>query len=206
MKIKSLLISLALGAGLTASSLFANSVVLTSTGFNGGPGSDLAGEFLATTSDNGSFITFCLEEFVHVDLDKAYSYTLGGPIVLDQGDTISEGTAWLYESFIKGTLVGYAPDDATHNTNAGVLQKAFWTLEDEFDWSPNAYVDLAVAHFGSLAAAKADYTGSTVEVMNLWGPEREDVQSVLHLVPDSGVSVALLGLGMLSLAFVRRKL
>ena len=70
----------------------------------------------------------------------------------------------------------------------------------------NYYVGLAASHFGSLALAKADITSSsTVKVLNIWGKNGEDIQSQLIYVPDSGMTAALLGLGLISLAAFRRR-
>jgi len=216
MKLTALVRSLVLGAALSAGGLFANTVTLTSTGFNGGLN---GGEFKAVTSQDGTFITFCIEKTVTVSLGSSYSYTIS-PVAqsggLDThsagpGDPISAGTAWLYEQLRAGTLISAAGPGlyaAAHNFNAGQLQKAFWDLEDEAADVGNFYVALAVSHFASLSQnAYADAgPGSRVQAMNIWTSSHGDVQSQLILVPDSGITVALLGLGLLSLAALRRKL
>ena len=61
--------------------------------------------------------------------------------------------------------------------------------------------------FGNTGAFETVGADSKVKVMNLWGiNDRKDVQSMLIYVPDSGMTAVLLGLGLLSLAAVRRKL
>jgi len=208
MKIRSLLASLVIGAGLTASSLFANSVTINYTGIDGGLS---GGEFKAITSDNGTFLTFCLEEHVGVAYGTPYTYTIDGPNILLLGGKISQGTAWLYQAFRAGTLLDGSTNgvgsyfDANRYTSAGLLQQAFWDLEGQGTFS-NYYVNLVTTQFGSLANAELDYTGTKVAVLNLWGPNHQDIQSQLFLVPDGGVTTALLGLGLLSLALFRRKL
>lgn len=218
MKLTNLLRVLGLSAALSTSSLFANTVTITDTAFDGGGD---GGEFLAVTSANGTFYTFCLENFVHVGLPGTYTYTVssrafsGGPDAHDPvgagpaGDPISAGTAWLYEQFFKGTLIdsdGVGNYSDNRSINAGLLQKAFWTLEDEYNYGSNYYVTLAVNHFGSYAAAAATAPASAkVKAMNLWGANGKDVQSQLVYVPDSGMTAALLALGLLSLAAFRRK-
>jgi hypothetical protein len=201
MKIRSLLASLVIGAGLTASGLFANSVTINPTGYNGGDNS--GGEFQATTSDNGSFVTFCVEDAVVVHYGWTYSYTLDGPNILLSGSKLTEGTAWLYEAFRAGTLVDGSTNGGGnyldhHNVNAGLLQQAIWILQGDISGS-NYYTNL-------VGNNKSAYTGTKVEVMNLWGADHQDVQSQLFLVPDGGATTALLGLGLLSLALFRRKL
>lgn len=225
MKINVIARSLLVGAALSTGSLFANIVKLADTANDGNLN---GGEFLATasldnsfatTGDNWSFLTFCLEQTINVSMGVTYTYTIdasafsGGVDTISPGagDPISAGTAWLYEQFYLGTLV--APNgagtyfDANRDFNAGVLQKAFWTLEQESTDAGNLYVAMAVTHFGSAAAAFADASPtSKVKVMNLWTSTGGDVQSQLVYVPEGGMSVALLGLGLLSLAAFRRKL
>ena len=198
MKLNTLLRSALVGATLAASSLFANTVVLTSTGFNGGLS---GGEFKAVTSDDGTFLTFCLESQISISLGNTYNYTIDDT-VLNQNDKISQGTAYLYSEFAAGSLAGYF---ANRNVNAGLLQKAFWMLEDEMIYdNTNPYITLVEGIFG--VAVKSDYTGSHIKVMNVWTRNNEDIQSQLVLVPDSGMTALLLGLGLLSLAAFRRKL
>jgi hypothetical protein len=214
MKLQSLVRTLTFGAALSASSLFANSVIITSTGNDGGLS---AGEFLAK-SDIGDFLTFCLEKQVHVITGVEYSYTIdpnalsGGPNLLaEPGDTISQGTAALYLAFRDGTLGdgfdGTGSYFDNRYSNAGLLQLAFWALEDEAVASQanNFYYKAAQTWFGG--NAKANYTGDEVSVMNLWDVRGNDVQSVLFSpVPDGATTSVLLGLGLLGLAAFRRKL
>jgi hypothetical protein len=68
---------------------------------------------------------------------------------------------------------------------------------------------MVIAHFTTAALARADITASSrVKVLNLWtnSDYTGDVQSQLVYVPDSGLTVALLGLGLISLSIFRRKL
>lgn len=202
MQISSLFKSLLLGAALT-SSVFANSVTFSPTGFNGGDPS--GGEFQAVTSNNSTFLTFCLEETVFLHFGANYTYTIDGNMVKSANDPISQGTAWLFLNFSNGTLVdsdGVGNYLDNHNLNAGLLQKAIWALEDEIAApapNSNAYYDLALLHGG-----KTTYWGNQVAVLNPWAGET-DVQSVLIRVPDSGTTAILLGLGMVSIALIRRK-
>jgi hypothetical protein len=221
MKLKALI----LGAAFSAGSLFANTVTMHNTPFDGIVDAG-GGEYKAVTDNNGTFLTFCLEAQVHVDVNfnTLYSYTISnrafagggdkhdptGPGSGPDGDPISQGTAWLYTQFVKGTLVDSDGvgnyNNENHDLNAGLLQKAIWALEDEnfYTIGTNYYANLALTHGGF-----ATYTGTDVKVMNLWTISQdhvEDVQSMLVYVPDSGMTVALLGLGLLSLAAFRRKL
>jgi len=234
MKLKALII----GSALCAGSLFANSVTIWHTNFDGNPNQG-GGEFLAVSSNNGSFLTFCLEESVSVNSFQGvpYAYTIDNTVLnqglLNTSDNVSKGTAWLYKQFRNGTLNGPtsgAGSNGTyngsttgrHDVDAGLLQDAIWMLEDEsiaYDAS-NFYIVQAIGHFGSLANAKADNGITSVKVMNLWTtvdsfgqPKKDkfgnyigDKQSQLVLVPDTGMTVVLFSLGLLSLAVFRRKL
>lgn len=217
MKLKSILSTALIGAALTASSLLANTVVLSSTGFNGYPLNAGAGEFKAVTSDDGTFLTFCLEHSVGISLGATYNYSIDDS-VLNQNDPLSRGTVYLYRHFLKGDLSGptgngsyLGGSNIAHDTHAGLLQKAFWMLEDEIAYdASNYYIGLVESYFGSAASAKANYGGGGMKVLNIWGLDSRqritDKQSQLIYVPDSGMTVALLGLGLLGLAALRRKL
>ena len=211
---KTLLSTLLIGASLSTASVFANTAKIYDTPYDGDFN---GGEFRAETSANGTFYTFCLEKTVHVAFKTTYNYTIsgrafsGGPDLHDAapGDKLSVGTAYLYEQFFKGTLVdsdGSGNYTDNHDFNAGLLQKAFWILEDESsDNGANYYVNLVKGLFGNVAAFN-NVSGSKVKVMNLWEVNTgADVQSQLVYVPDGGMTAALLGLGVLSLAAFRRK-
>jgi hypothetical protein len=205
MKLNTILRSILFGASLTGASLMANTVYIENTDNDGGlPG----GEFKVTASW-ATFYTFCLESGVSISLPGTYDYSIGTS-AMNQGDVLSVGSAWLYEQFYFGTLEGPAVGTNyldNHDINAGLLQNAFWALEDEGGDTGSFYYTLAVGHFGSAALAKADIAASSkVLVLNLWGASGEDKQSQLVYVPDSGMTVALLGLGLLSIAAFRRKL
>jgi hypothetical protein len=220
MKLNKLISAALLATAFTASTLLANTVHVSETNNDG---DDEGGEYLAKITNGPTFYTFCLENFVKVALPGTYEYTVdtrafsGGTDKHDPigagpaGDPLSKGTAYLYEQFTKGTLVdsdGSGNYLDNHDVNAGLLQKAFWTLEDEYNYGANnPYVKLVTDMFGLAGAYETVGADSRVKVMNLWKTSsREDVQSMLIYVPDSGMTAALLGLGLLSLAAFRRKL
>jgi hypothetical protein len=219
MKLTNIIRTLCLGAALSSTALFANTVKMTDTPYDGIVDQG-GGEFKAQITGGPTFYTFCLENFIHVSLPGTYEYTIserafsGGKDFHDiagnpAGDPLSKGTAYLYEQFFKGTLVGALGgnynDDRDYN--AGLLQRAIWTLEDEYNYGNNFYLTLVKNMFGNTGAFETVGADSKVKVMNLWGiNDRKDVQSMLIYVPDSGMTAVLLGLGLLSLAAVRRKL
>jgi hypothetical protein len=221
MKLVNLAKLLLIGASLTAGSAFAvpNTLTVTRNGFDGVPDAK-GGEFVVTTSNNGTFLSFCLERHVDVNPDgtTVYAYTVtdsialgGGQDLTDAGvgDPVSKGTAWLYKRFANGTLVdsdGVGNYNDRRDTNAGELQKAIWALEDEVDYVgyTNYYVDLVQGIFGGNAGAAS--TDGSVLALNLWGVrDQKDVQSMLYTVPDGAMTSVLLGLGLMSLALFRRK-
>ena len=109
-----------------------------------GPGTTGGGEFWADvvgkgvsgtmSQTNNDFISFCLE---YNETFPSYGYPLKVQAVSDKAvngglsggnpDYISNETAWLYTSFVSGTLSGYAHT----NTKANSLQRAIWFLEGE---------------------------------------------------------------------------
>jgi hypothetical protein len=187
--------------------------------------------YAAATIVNGGFETFCMEYGEHFSPGGTYTYTLGnaatGGDLPSGSDPISMGTAWLYSQFAKGTLSGYsyATTGSSRVASALDLQLAFWYLEDETGTSPayttfavdhpgfnpstNAFITAALTQFGGLAGARADANGMFgVSVLNLTSNEGQtNNQSQLYLnpVPDSGATVALLGLAMIGLVGFRRK-
>jgi len=170
----------------------------------------------------GSFQTFCLErgEWLaqgsvrYVVNDEAVG---GGanyhtPAGNQSGDTLSVGTAWLYSQFAQGTLSGYNWSGSDRLTSAGLLQNAIWALEDEIaDPSGNIFFTAALNHFGSSAAAQANYTSGEYGVWvlnNTVGTTKK--QDMLYYstgasVPDGGSTLILLGLAASGLSLLGRR-
>ena len=214
------LVSVANAAMIPAS----GTIYLENTPYDGGLD---GGEFKGTISGFGDIYTFCLELNQQIALPGTYKFTSSNAVD-SNGDVISKGTAYLYQGFVAGSLFdrngtlgntsagGDKTDVSTnsHDFNAGLLQAALWFLEDEVDggWDKaatfltgNPFIAAAINKFGSLAGAKADYTGDKVAVLNvktLGGSKRQDV---IISVPDSGATLALLGFGLTVLAIVRRR-
>lgn len=184
---------------------------------------------LQTISGQTGFSTFCLERSEKIVFGVAYTGELndraisGGADVTEvpnlPGDPLSLGAAWLYTLFSDGVLPGYdygtAPYSSGEKTarraDAGVLQNAIWMLEDEYPLDlGNTYIDLAVLEFGSIEAAKAANEGAyPVQVMNLnqSSTKRQDfLVRVASQVPDGGATAVLLGMGLIGLAPLQRRL
>lgn len=172
-----------------------------------------------------SFQTFCLEggEYLY-----PYSTTYDAVIntkalyggVGPSGDALSAGTGWLYQQFATGVWEGslsysYAGGTATEiaarKASADAFQKAIWWLEGEesiaYD-SNNPYMKAVVDKFGSEANAKAD-GGSTygVYALNLTVPGTggRAQDQLYYKVPDGGMTVALLGMGLAGVGYFARR-
>ena len=227
-------VAMLIAAGTSA---FGNTVVLNrnTSAVNGYSGANGGGEFRAesATLSNGAYApsvnvsatglqVFCLETKESFTPGASYYYTVNtGAISGDTGgnfDALSVGSAWLMTQFAKGTLAGYNYTlGALRTTEATLLQTAFWLLENEPAsggytgvYNGSTYQAAVVAHFGSLAAARADASLAQlggVRVINLttnadgtgW------VQSQVVYVPDNSATLALLGLGLIALAVIRRR-
>lgn len=166
------------------------------------------------------FQTFCLESQEEIS-DRSATYLAylndkaiwGG--VGPQGDPISVGTAWLYYLFATENPVlgyNYSPGSA-RITSARALQAAIWYLEGESGgFLTSAIQTLLINQFGSIANAKLDNAGRyPVKVLNLYletqcGQKRRQDMLVLCAVPDGGLTLMMLGIGIASLAVVSRKL
>jgi len=203
-----------------------NSVVLTENTYEYFPG----GEFTANTTQDflrnysplaivntglgNGFETFCMETEVEFNPGQTYTYTLGS--VDSQGTALTQGAAYLYQQFGKGTLAGYnyaATGTPSRNTDAGALQSAIWGFQGGQSIScygfPNYATDPfylnAIAALGGLANAEAPNTGRfAVDVLQLWDGNTP-AQNQVVLVPDSGATAGLFAMGLTVLGVVRRR-
>jgi hypothetical protein len=84
-----------------------------------------------------SFQTFCIETGEHFDngLPGTYDANINSGAIkggVGSIDPLSVGTSWLYSQFRAGTLGGYNYTvGALREAQAGLLQNAFWMLEQE---------------------------------------------------------------------------
>ncbi len=176
----------------------------------------LANYALGKSTDGTWFGTFCIERNEYFTPGDTYDVVLNNGSVnggesgaVNGKDIISNATAYLYEQFAIGSLIGFVYGNATH---AAQLQNTFWELEGETSGPDDFGSFLALAQ--SIANWSADYTGSAVKAMNL--TQTKNGVTTLHQdqlvylghanVPDSGSSIALLFLGVAGLAAIRRQI
>lgn len=180
-----------------------------------GGGLNVAGNYSNKTGNTtfGTFQSFCLEKNEYLDASTKYNVVLNN--AADKGgngggtpDRISQGTAWLYLNFAKGTLQNYDYTDVTkRQISAGLLQETIWYLENEQGTLANdTYLQLAknALHMSNTNDLKADYTGSTVKVLNLTdscGIKKQD-QLVVTPIP---AAAWLFGSGILGLVGIKRR-
>lgn len=167
---------------------------------------------------DGTFQSFCIERGIELRPNTVYDATVSQSIttVAPNGNTsLTLATAWLYMKFATGTLPGYpyTPYAARTLANgAGDLQNALWTLMG-FVAPASPYVAVANAAVTLLGLTPGDANNGyfPVAVLNLTqagdNGGRLDRQDILILtgVPDGGLTLSLLGMGLASLGFFSRR-
>jgi len=217
---KRILLLAVITGGLCASSALAATMGTLEVGRTAGTFGVTGGEFtitLLTPAPERTFQSFCLEIPVRPGGGE-YSISTGaipggngvGPDGVPGFDPVSIGTAWLFAQFSQGTLAGY---DYTigpgREASAYALQLAIWNLEDETAFLPaaaKAFLDLAQAAFPSQNIALADNGDQHVFALNISDPAGNPQQSMLIMAPDGGLTIGLLGLALMGLGGLRRKL
>jgi hypothetical protein len=203
---------------LAVACIFGAPVKADMTGvFSDSYGSGPGGEFLFTpTGDyNGltlePFSTFCLEKNEMLDFGSVFNVAdisgaaNNGGLAGGNPDPLDERTAWLYSSFVDGSLASLGYDYGTGSdriASADALQEVIWAIEDERDskWPAGSLEET----FYTAAGANADGLGG-VRVLNVEWLDGTPAQSQLVLVPVPGaVLLGALGLGFVGL--VKRRL
>ena len=180
-----------------------------------GNGSTSGGEFkVDVTGDNVSdFVTFCIEldEFINVP-GGPYNYTasqsaeLGGNNT-NSGDPLSKASAWIFAEYTAGTI-GANLTGAAATTWAGLnatgkadaVQNALWYLEEEIA-TANFLSTWAESNVAARTVANGGVIG--VNVLNLTSSAGNH-QSLLR-VPDGGMALGMLGVGLLAVGALRRR-
>jgi hypothetical protein len=190
----------------------------------------------AGLSGEVGFQTFCLEVNVTIPTlpEGPLPYTISSSVLNGDTKALTVGVAYLYSQFAQGILSGYDYVDidqsftslgetSPRGTDAAYLQSAIWYLQGDIsltnaDGTSNPYLgDLITAGLlgtsgttgTALSTASADQYG--VEVLNLGNSaDNYDYQAMLVYqktsVPDGGTTVALLGIALGGIEYLRRKL
>lgn len=178
----------------------------------------VAGYSLAnqTRTADGYFATFCLERTEKLSFGSGQNATIAfgadlGGVAGGTPDPVSIGTAYLYCLFATGELDGYdyTGTTASRQISASLLQTAIWVLEEELDpvnAAGNAFYELVAGLFTDpMADANGEYNVYAINVTRN-GVNRQDVLVYIPpSVPDGGMTLALLGLGLAGLGVASRK-
>lgn len=169
--------------------------------------------YAPTTIINGGFETFCVQSTVGFSDGASYSYVLTNQD--SAGQKLNLGTAFLYSQFATGNLTGYDyTDPGTRNTDAGELQLALWTLQNQtipgpgefptLSLSSDPYYNLAITDLGATAYNPNNGTYD-VDIMQLYNANGSPAQAMLVLTPEPPTFWLFMFAGVLLIAFNRRK-
>jgi hypothetical protein len=215
---KSILSAMLLVIGIVGAKATPNTVVLTQDAysfsvageFNANLSHSFLGNYAASAIVGTGFETFCIETMVDFNAGQTYTYSLAN--VDSRGVALTEGAAYLYSQFSKGTLGNYDyTDTATRNTDASELQSAIWWFQGEQTYpgypSPtnNVFYKEAITALGSANADLAENGKFGVEVLQMWDGKNA-AQNQLVLVPDQGATAGLFAMGLTAMGLLHRRL
>jgi VPDSG-CTERM motif len=171
------------------------------------------------TGANPSFQTFCVEGAETVAGNTTYTFAFNSKTVASANQPLSVGAAFLYSQFASGALLSSTPGydygtDAGRLVDAGLLQNAIWHYMGGIEGtisvdSSNPYETYASLILGGDAAAQAVASVgldgvSVLNSFNLNGTGAQDM--LIWNSPDGGTTVMLLGMGLMGLVFISRRL
>jgi len=165
---------------------------------------------------SGTFQTFCVELRESL-VDGTYT-AIPADMTQMAGFTLNKGVAYLFEKFASGTLPNYSydPNDAVARmASASALQQEIWHLMGNQAAANSIFdpiVDAAAlaGNWNKLDANTPEF--SDVRLLNIWvvgmvGQPEGARQDLLFIpgVPDGGLTLALLGMGLTGVGFVSRR-
>lgn len=187
----------------------ANSVTLDLNGNSFSANGESGGEFVATTSDNGIFDTFCVDPIHEFTTGTTYSYQISQNTGFTDTSKLSLGAAYLYSQFLNGNLNGQLSSvDAF-----GQLVYAIWYFNGEaantpFNFANDTFITYADNNVGSGQALCASDGAYGIAVMNLYDGGGNLSQSQLIKVancPDTTSTLAILGACVLPLGLMKMR-
>ena len=160
------------------------------------------GEFDASTTANGDFVTFCVQSGVDFYPGTPYGYNLTQ--VDSQGQPLTLGAAYLYSQFALGTLAGYDyADPVVRKADAGLLQAAIWGYQNQavpqgYGYAQptadaDAFVALVQAQLGDRATQPSDGAYG-VDIMQMYSGSTP-AQAQLAIAPEPSQVAAMVLLG-----------
>lgn len=176
------------------------------------------GAYAPATQNQGgvvpSFQTFCVEEFESISGNTTYDYTLSDTTRLTN-IKLTQGAAYLYAQFARGTLAGYdyLNSGAGRKATASQLQLAIWYFMGQVTLGQAGgagatFVAAGLAN-GGLSLNNGLYP---VDVVNMWKVGqvgRSQVQDVLVYhpgLPDGGMTLGFIGLAVAGLGLLGRRM
>jgi hypothetical protein len=164
---------------------------------------------------SGTFQTFCLE--LHESLVNGTFVAVPADVTQLSGITLNKGTAWLYQQFAAGTLSGYnyGPNAVDRKASAAALQAEIWHLMGNQDAANPTFDALVMGALGATWSDPNTSAFSPVRLVNVWdiglvGQREGARQDVLYIpgtsVPDGGLTLALLGMGLTGIGVISRRI
>jgi hypothetical protein len=171
-----------------------------------------------------SFQTFCVEAREFVYANSPYSVSFSGASIYTSV-SLTKGAAYLYSLFAQGALAyDYNNTGVGRHNDAADLQYAIWAFMGNQEGAAltlaNKYELLAANALGGLANADSLAAAGEdgVYVVNMWADghlndpnyARQDMliyspNGPTPPVPDGGMTLALLGMGLSGLGFISRR-